>query len=117
MEEEKINEVVEEVKEEVAEPEMPENHDLIEVIEKLSEELNALKARVMALEEVKEEEVKEEKIEAACGDEDADRERINNIYKNIVTPQARVAIGAPKAAAAKVIHKVDYKAFKSFIDG
>lgn len=118
MEEEKINEVVEEVKEEVAEPEMPENHDLIEVIEKLSEELNALKARVMALEEVKEEEVKEEeKIEAACGDEDADRERINNIYKNIVAPQARVAIGAPKAAAAKVVHKVDYKAFKSFIDG
>ena len=118
MEEEKINEVVEEVKEEVAEPEMPENHDLIEVIEKLSEELNALKARVMALEEVKEEEVKEEeKIEAACSDEDADRERINNIYKNIVTPQARVAIGTPKAAAAKVIHKVDYKAFKSFIDG
>lgn len=119
MEEEKINEVVEEVKEEVAEPEMPENHDLIEVIEKLSEELNALKARVMALEEVKEEEVKEEKIEAACGDEDADadKERINNIYKNIVAPQARVAIGTPKAAAAKVVHKVDYKAFKSFIDG
>ena len=118
MEEEKINEVVEEVKEEVAEPEepMPEDHDLIEVIEKLSEELNALKARVMALEEVKEEEVKEEKIEAACSEDDMEKERINNIYKNIVAPQAKVAIGAPKASA-KVVHKVDYKAFKSFIEG
>lgn len=118
MEEEKINEVVEEVKEEVAEPEVPvEDHDLIEVIEKLTEELNALKARVVALEEVKEEKVEEEeKIEAAC-EEDPDKERINNIYKNIMMPQARVAIGAPKAAAQKSINKVDYKSFASFING
>jgi hypothetical protein len=122
MPDEKVNEVVEEVKEEVKEeenPEMesemePENHDVIEVIEKLTEELNALKARVMALEEVKEEVKEEEKVEAECGDPEQDR--INNIYKNIVAPQARVAIGAPKAATPKVVHTVDYKAFKSFIN-
>ena len=127
MSDEKVNEVVEEVKEEVkedaaeasAEESMPEeNHDLVEVIEKLTEELNALKARVVALEEpeVKEEEdvKEEEKVEAECSDPEQDR--INNIYKNIVAPQARVAIGAPKAATPKVVHKVDYKAFKSFIN-
>lgn len=114
MENEKINEVVEEVKEEVVEEAAPEveNHDLIEVIEKLSEEINALKARVQALEEpmVEErEEVKEEIVED-------DRERINNLYKNIVAPQAKVAI-APKAAMAKKVQKIDYKAFKNFING
>lgn len=125
MPEEKINEVIEEVKEEVNEesieeaPEMAEDHDLIEVIEKLSEELNALKARVMALEEVKEdkevkEEIKEE-VEASC--EDPEKERINNLYRSVVAPQARVAIGTPKAAAQKVVHKVDYSTFKSFING
>lgn len=118
MEEEKINEVIEEVKEDAAEApaeeSMPEeNHDLVEVIEKLTEELNALKARVVALEEIKEEK-EEEKIEAECGD-DPDRERINNIYKNIVAPQASVAIGAPKAASTRVVNKVDYKKFASFI--
>lgn len=118
MEEEKINEVIEEVKEDAAEvpaeESMPEeNHDLVEVIEKLTEELNALKARVVALEEIKEEK-EEEKIEAECGD-DPDRERINNIYKNIVAPQASVAIGTPKAASTRVVNKVDYKKFASFI--
>lgn len=114
--EEEVKEVVEEVKEEAAEqaaPEVPEeNHDLVEVIEKLSEELNALKARVVALEEVKEEVKEGERVEAECGDQD----RINNIYKSIVAPQARVAIGTPKAACAKVVQKVDYKSFKSFIN-
>ena len=120
MEEEKINEVIEEVKEDAAEApaeeSTPENHDLLEVVEKLTEELNALKARVLALEEpeVKEEVKEEEKVEAECGDPEQDR--INNIYKNIVAPQARVAIGAPKAATPKVVHTVDYKAFKSFIN-
>ena len=120
MEEEKINEVIEEVKEDAAEASAeestPENHDLLEVVEKLTEELNALKARVVALEEpeVKEEVKEEEKVEAECGDPEQDR--INNIYKNIVAPQARVAIGAPKAATPKVVHTVDYKAFKSFIN-
>lgn len=113
MPEEKINEVIEEVKEEQVEEHPEENHELIEVIEKLSEELNALKARVVALEEIKEEKV-EEKLEAECGD--PEQERINNIYKSIVAPQARVAIGSPKAACEKVVHKVDYKAFKSFIN-
>lgn len=118
---ENVKEVIEEVKEEVEEkaPEaedMPaeDNHDLLEVLEKMSEEMNALKARVLALEEMKKE-VKEEEIEAEVGCSD-DRERINNIYKNIVAPQASVAIGAPKAATSAVIHKVDYKKYKNFIN-
>lgn len=116
MPDEKMNEVIEEVKEEVKEeqPADPEeNHELIEVIEKLTEEVNALKARVVALEEVKED-VKEEEVQAECGD--PEQERINNIYKSIVAPQARVAIGSPKAECVKVIHKVDYNSFKSFIN-
>lgn len=129
MPEEKVNEVIEEVKEEVKEdaveesPEMPEDHDLIEVIEKLTEELNSLKARVMALEEMKEEkeevkeEEKEEEIAAECDERDEERERINNLYRSVVAPQARVAIGTPKAAAQKVVHKVDYKSFSQFING
>ena len=116
MPDEKVNEVIEEVKEEVKEEqpvEPEENHELIEVIEKLTEEVNALKARVVALEEVKEE-VKEEEVQAECGD--PEQERINNIFKSIVSPQARVAIGSPKAECVKVIHKVDYNNFKSFIN-
>ena len=117
MEENKVQEIVEDVKEEVAEQNIPvDDHDLIDVIEKLTEELNALKARVVALEEVKEEKVEEKvEAEATCGD-DATKERINNIYKNIMMPQACVSIGAPKAAAQKRVNKVDYKAFKSFIN-
>ena len=116
MEENKVQEIVEDVKEEVAEQNMPaDDHDLIDVIEKLSEELNALKARVVALEEVKEEPVEEKvEAEATCSD-DPNRERINNIYKNIMMPQACVSIGAPKAAVQKRVNKVDYKAFKNFI--
>ena len=115
MPDEKVNEVIEEVKEEVKEEQVEpeENHELIEVIEKLTEEVNALKARVVALEEVKEE-VKEEEVQAECGD--PEQERINNIYRSIVAPQARVAIGSPKAECVKVIHKVDYNNFKSFIN-
>ena len=116
MEENKVQEIVEDVKEEVAAQNMPaDDHDLIDVIEKLSEELNALKARVVALEEVKEEPVEEKvEAEATCSD-DPNKERINNIYKNIMMPQACVSIGAPKAAAQKRVNKVDYKAFKNFI--
>ena len=116
MEDTKINEIVEDVKEEVAEQNAPvDDHDLIDVIEKLTEEVNALKARVVALEEVKEEKVEEKvEAEATCGD-DPNKERINNIYKNITMPQACVSIGAPKAAAQKRVNKVDYKAFKNFI--
>lgn len=117
MEETKVNEIVEDVKEEVAEQNAPvDDHDLIDVIEKLTEEVNALKARVVALEEVKEEKVEEKvEAEATCGD-DATKERINNIYKNIMMPQACVSIGAPKAVAQKHVNKVDYKAFKNFIN-
>lgn len=119
---EKVNEMIEEVKEEKLEEqaeepkvEEPENHDLLEVVEKLTEELNALKARVLALEEpeVKEEEEVKEEIVA---EEDPEQERINNIYKNIMKPQARVAIGTPKAASQPVVNKVDYKAFKTFLN-
>ena len=117
MEENQVKEIVEDVKEEVAEQNAPvDDHDLIDVIEKLSEEVNALKARVVALEEVKEEKVEEKvEAEATCGD-DPNKERINNIYKNITMPQACVSIGAPKAAAQKRVNKVDYKAFKNFIN-
>ena len=117
MEDIKVNEIVEDVKEEVAEQNAPvDDHDLIDVIEKLTEEVNALKARVVALEEVKEEKVEEKvEAEATCGDE-ATKERINNIYKNIMMPQACVSIGAPKAAVQKRVNKVDYKAFKNFIN-
>ena len=117
MEENKVQEIVEDVKEEVAEQNAPvDDHDLIDVIEKLTEELNALKARVVALEEVKEEPVEEKvEAEATCGD-DPNKERINNIYRNIMMPQACVSIGAPKAAVQKRVNKVDYKAFKNFIN-
>lgn len=117
MEETKVNEIVEDVKEEVAEQNMPvDDHDIIDVIEKLTEEVNALKARVVALEEVKEEPVEEKvEAEATCGD-DPNKERINNIYRNIMMPQACVSIGAPKAAVQKRVNKVDYKAFKNFIN-
>ena len=118
MQDDKTNEVIEEVKEEVKEnqpievtPE--EKHDIIEVIEKLTEEVNALKARVNAL-ETPADDVKEEEIQAECND--PEQERINNIYRSIVAPQARVAIGSPKASCEKVVHKVNYKAFKSFIN-
>ena len=121
MPEENVNEVVREVKEEAAEEiaenstdAAPENHDLVEVVEKLTEELNALKARVLAL-ETPAEEVKEEAPVAEVGCEDK-QERINNIYKNIMQPLAAVSIGAPKAATSKIVHTVDYKAFKSFIN-
>lgn len=117
MEETKVNEIVEDVKEEVAEQNAPvDDHDIIDVIEKLTEEVNALKARVVALEEVKEEPVEEKvEAEATCGD-DPNKERINNIYRNIMMPQACVSIGAPKAAVQKRVNKVDYKAFKNFIN-
>ena len=117
MEENKVQEIVEDVKEEVAEQNAPvDDHDLLDVVEKLTEEVNALKARVVALEEVNEEKVEEKvEAEATCGD-DPNKERINNIYRNIMMPQACVAIGAPKAAIQKRVNKVDYKAFKNFIN-
>lgn len=118
MPDEKISEVIEEVKEEVSEGQVTdvtpeEQHDIIEVIEKLTEEVNSLKARVQAL-ETPADDVKEDEVQAECND--PEQERINNIYKSIVAPQARVAIGSPKASCEKVVHKVNYKQFKSFIN-
>lgn len=124
MQDDKVNEIIEEVKEESREPEKveekvdvevePENHDLVEVVEKLTEELNALKARVLAL-ETPAEDAKEDAPVAEVGCDDK-QERINNIYKNIMQPLARVSIGAPKATAQTVVNKVDYKAFASFLN-
>ena len=96
--------------------EKPNDHDLLEVIEKLTEEVMNLKARVLALEDVKvDETVEEPKAEIGC-DESEDEKvkaRINNIYNSITMPQAVVA-NAPKAK--NVVQKVDYKTYKAFIN-
>ena len=93
------------------------DHDLLEVIEKLTEEVMNLKARVLALEDVgtKETVDEEPKAESNCGESEDDKikNRINNIYNSITMPQAVVA-NAPKAK--KVVQKVDYKTYKAFIN-
>ena len=93
------------------------DHDLLEVIEKLTEEVMNLKARVLALEDVgtKETVDEEPKAESNCGESEDDKikNRINNIYNNITMPQAVVA-NAPKAK--NVVQKVDYKTYKAFIN-
>ena len=96
------------------------DHDLLEVIEKLTEEVMNLKARVLALEDVKvdetvDETVEEPKAEIGCNESEDDKikNRINNIYNSITMPQAVVA-NAPKAK--KVVQKVDYKTYKAFIN-
>lgn len=99
------------------EEEKPNDHDLLEVIEKLTEEVMNLKARVLALEDVKVDEtvVEEPKAETGCGESEDDKikNRINNIYNSITMPQAVVA-NAPKAK--NVVQKVDYKTYKAFIN-
>ena len=93
------------------------DHDLLEVIEKLTEEVMNLKARVLALEDVGTKEVVDEepKAESNCGESEDDKikNRINNIYNSITMPQAVVA-NAPKAK--NVVQKVDYKTYKAFIN-
>ena len=93
------------------------DHDLLEVIEKLTEEVMNLKARVLALEDVgtKETVDEEPKAESNCSESEDDKikNRINNIYNSITMPQAVVA-NAPKAK--KVVQKVDYKTYKAFIN-
>lgn len=93
------------------------DHDLLEVIEKLTEEVMNLKARVLALEDVKVDETVDEepKAESNCGESEDEKvkARINNIYNNITMPQAVVA-NAPKAK--NVVQKVDYKTYKAFIN-
>lgn len=97
--------------------EKPNDHDLLEVIEKLTEEVMNLKARVLALEDVKVDEtvVEEPKAESNCGESDDEKikNRINNIYNSITMPQAVIA-NAPKAK--NVVQKVDYKTYKAFIN-
>ena len=72
-----------------SEEEKPNDHDLLEVIEKLTEEVMSLKARVLALEDVKvdetvDETVEEPKAEIGCGESDDEKikNRINNIYNS-----------------------------------
>ena len=93
------------------------DHDLLEVIEKLTEEVMNLKARVLALEDVgtKETVDEEPKAEIGCNESEDDKikNRINNIYNSITMPQAVVA-NAPKAK--NVVQKVDYKTYKAFIN-
>ena len=104
------------VAEEAPVEEKPNDHDLLEVIEKLTEEVMNLKARVLALEDVKvDETVEEPKAESSCGESEDEKikNRINNIYNSITMPQAVVA-NAPKAK--NVVQKVDYKTYKAFIN-
>ena len=93
------------------------DHDLLEVIEKLTEEVMNLKARVLALEDVGTKEMVDEEPKAETGCSESEDEkvkaRINNIYNNITMPQAVVA-NAPKAK--NVVQKVDYKTYKAFIN-
>ena len=105
------------VAEEAPVEEKPNDHDLLEVIEKLTEEVMNLKARVLALEDVKVDEtvVEEPKAEVGCNESEDDKikNRINNIYNSITMPQAVIA-NAPKAK--NVVQKVDYKTYKAFIN-
>ena len=94
------------------------DHDLLEVIEKLTEEVMNLKSRVLALEDVDVKETVDEEVKAEsnCGtsaDDEKIKNRINNIYNSITMPQAVVA-NAPKAK--NVVQKVDYKTYKAFIN-
>lgn len=115
-EEVKLDEVLEQVKEDeekkedevmVAEEEpMEENHDLVEVIEKLSEKISEIEARLKALEEPVEDE--EPKVE-----EDDEQDRINSIYKNLVRPQACAPVAC--ATAKKALRQVP-KGFDKYLD-
>ena len=103
----------------VVEEPTKDDHDLLEVIEKLTEEVMNLKARVLALEDVKVDETVDEEVKAEVGcstsadDDEKIKNRINNIYNSIIMPQAVVA-NAPKAK--NVVQKVDYKTYKAFIN-
>lgn len=105
------------VAEEAPVEEKPNDHDLLEVIEKLTEEVMNLKARVLALEDVDTKEMVDEepKAEVGCNESEDEKikNRINNIYNSITMPQAVIA-NAPKAK--NVVQKVDYKTYKAFIN-
>ena len=126
---ETASDVVEELHEDVKVTETPvaeemptkepvkDDHDLLEVIEKLTEEVMNLKARVLALEDVGTKEMVDEepKAEVGCNESEDDKikNRINKIYNSITMPQAVIA-NAPKAK--NVVQKVDYKTYKAFIN-
>lgn len=126
---ETASDVVEELHEDVRVTETPvaeempseepakDDHDLLEVIEKLTEEVMNLKARVLALEDVGTKETVDEEVKAEVGCNESEDEkvkaRINNIFNSITMPQAVVA-NAPKAK--NVVQKVDYKTYKAFIN-
>ena len=105
------------VEEPAVEEPAKDDHDLLEVIEKLTEEVMNLKARVLALEDVGTKETVDEEVKAEIGcnesEDDKIKNRINNIYNSITMPQAVVA-NAPKAK--NVVQKVDYKTYKAFIN-
>lgn len=120
-EEQIMEEVKEEVREETLEQaeemtpetECPKDASLVDVVEKLSERLTDMEARIKALEEgLKDPEVadKEQTVpEAEC----EDKERINALFKSLSVPQAKLG-NAPKAI--KQVKKVDYKKYSSFIN-
>ena len=101
----------------VEEESAPSDHDLLEVIEKLTEEVMNLKARVLALEDVDVKETVDGEVKAEVGCNESEDEkiknRINNIYNSITMPQAVVA-NAQKDK--NVVQKVDYKTYKAFIN-
>ena len=98
---EEVQQDEEKKEEEVAEEEQPmveeESHDLIEVIEKLTEKVNELEGRLKALEEPMKEEV-------VVVEEDDNADRINNLYNAICKPSAAVAVACKpvKASVCKV---------------
>ncbi len=121
-EEIKVDEVLEEVKEEdemkpeEEEPKAEEepreepndsDHDLIEVIEKLTEKVNELECRIKSLEEPADKVEEEPKAE----EDDSEAERINNLYKAICKPCAAVPVVA--CQTKKSVQKVR-KGFEAF---
>lgn len=123
MEEEiKVDEKVDEVKPEAevkAEAEEAGEHNLVDVIEQVVERINGLNDVVEALKQRMEALENTQKAEAEEVVEETQEERIEALYKALVpkisTPQAR--IGVSTDAIKKPTQKVDYKAFKSFING
>lgn len=136
--EEKVQEIIEEMKKEddvqaateetnVSEDEVKAEDiveeskpDIWEVVEHLSNLINELKERVDMLTaapvEAEAEISEDEKLEATCEED----ERINSIYKTIMNakvgmPQSRVAIGKSQPTV-KTYAKVDTKLYKSFLN-
>ena len=87
------------VEEEPKAEEMPEEKpDLIDVVEKLAEKINELEARLKCLEEPVED------IQEPKAEEEPEEERINNLYKAICKPSAAVPVVC--ASTKKSVQKV-----------